>query len=119
VLEARIYHIAESAAWERARVAGVYVESTRNASLDEVGFVHCSFRHQVESVANYVYPDRTEGLVLLEIDTDQVTSPIRVESVDGGPEGFPHLYGPLPIAGVRAVHQLARLADRWALPPGR
>ena len=40
---------------------------------------------------------------MLELDPDRLGSPLIVEAVASGEE-FPHLYGPLPVAAVTAVH---------------
>ena len=66
-----IFHIAEAAAWESARRAGEYRVSTRGRSLAEVGFIHCSHRHQVERVANAAYRD-AGPLLLLTVDPDRL-----------------------------------------------
>ncbi len=111
-----IFHITEPSRWERALVEGSYACSTRDATLRDVGFVHCSFRHQVETVANCVYSDWTGPLLLLEMDPDKIPSEIRIENLDGGTEVFPHVYGPLPTAAVTVVHQLKRQPGGWTLP---
>lgn len=114
-----IFHIAEVRLWEQALTAGSYARSTRGAALGDVGYIHCSFRHQVERVANFVYADWDEDLLLLHVDPEEVPSEIRVESVDGGADEFPHIYGPLPTTAVTAVHHLVRESGRWSLPPNR
>jgi uncharacterized protein (DUF952 family) len=99
-----IFHIAESEDWEAAQKSGVYRASTRGQSLDEVGFIHASRRHQVERVANAVY--RQAGpLVLLSIDVDRLGVEVREES-GGGVETFPHIYGPVLAGAVVAVEPL-------------
>lgn len=56
---------------------------------------------------------------MLEIDGARVGAPIRVEAAlpggngDGGGEQFPHIYGPLDIDAVTAVHDLRRDAGGW------
>lgn len=112
----RIFHIAEPSAWRSAQDSGSYTRSTRGASLSEVGFIHCSFVHQVTTVANRLYGDWREGLLLLEACPDEIPAEVRVEPLDGGGEVFPHVYGPLPPEAVKAVHRLLRGADRWYLP---
>jgi uncharacterized protein (DUF952 family) len=111
-----IFHITEPALWERAVANGSYTGSTRGAELRDVGYMHASFRHQVEAVANRFYSDVTDDLLLLQVDPDRVPSDIRVENLDGGPESFPHIYGELPTNAVTAVHHLVREFDRWKLP---
>jgi len=111
-----IFHITKRPLWESALADGSYTYSTRGAQLSDVGFIHCSFWHQVETVANYIYADWDGDLLLLQADPDAIPSEIRVENLDGGTKGFPHIYGPLPVKAVRAVHQLVRQSDTWKLP---
>jgi glutathione S-transferase len=93
-----IFHIALPDEWLAAQPRGEYRISTRGLTLDEVGFIHCSQRHQVAAVANAFYAD-APSLVLLVIDPDQLTAAVRLELVDGG-ELFPHIYGPIDVAAV-------------------
>ena len=111
-----IFHITEPALWEQARADGSYARSTRGGTLPDVGFIHCSFRHQVEKVANAIYADWRGPLLLLEINADDVPAEIRIESTAGGSERFPHIYGPVPTTAVTAVHPLRRRPSGWSLP---
>lgn len=111
-----IFHITEPARWQRALADGSYTGSTRGADLRDVGYIHCSFQHQVETVANHLYGDWDEDLLLLQADPEDIASEIRVENLDGGTERFPHIYGQLPTTAVKAVHLLVREAGRWRLP---
>jgi uncharacterized protein (DUF952 family) len=111
-----IFHITEPALWQEASERGSYDRSTRDASLAEVGYIHASYPHQVETVANFLYADWAGSLVLLEIDVERVGSPIRVENLDGGTDEFPHIYGPIPAEAVTRVHSLERSDGRWQLP---
>ena len=100
-----ILHIAEAAEWAAARPTGSYRVSTRGHSLDEVGFIHCSHRHQVERVANAAYRDAGR-LYLLTIDPTRLGKTELREESGGGAETFPHLYGPLPLDAVVDVAPL-------------
>jgi len=95
-----IFHLAIPDDWARAFATGEYTMSTRGMTLDEVGFIHCSTREQLEDTANRFYGD-VEQLVVLTIDPMLVRAPI----VWGPPEAgrdvlFPHIYGPLPVPAV-------------------
>jgi uncharacterized protein (DUF952 family) len=90
----RIFHISSQADWTSAQAAGEYRVSTLGRTLDEEGFIHCSTLAQVAQVANTFYRGQ-RGLVLLGIDPGLVRAEIRCESPDGGPVGFPHVYGPI------------------------
>ena len=94
-----IFHITDAAQWYAAAATGVYTGSTRGKTLDEVGFIHCSFEHQVQGVADLAYRDMTEPLLLLTIDPDRVEYEIKVE------QEFPHIYGPLHADAVIAVRE--------------
>jgi glutathione S-transferase len=97
-----IFHLALASDWETARASGAYRVSTIGMSLDEVGYIHCSFADQVDVVGERFYAGRPDVL-LLSIDDDRVPSEIRVENLEGGEEQFPHIYGPLPVAAVVSV----------------
>lgn len=99
-----IFHIARQADWEAALTAGTYRQSTLGRTLEQEGFIHCSERQQVAGVANAFYRD-VDGLVLLVIDMDRVGAEVRYEAVGGGTERFPHIYGPLNVDAVVAVHR--------------
>jgi len=109
-----LFHLADRRQWEAAQAAGRYEVSTRGKTLREVGFIHCSQRHQVRPVADAIFAD-ADDLVLLTIDGDRVPAPIRYEGPD-----FPHIYGPLPVAAVVAAVPVHRdEAGRLDLPTDR
>src|SRR5262249_37511683 len=85
-----IFHLTFTADWEAGVTAGEYRLSTRGRSLDEVGFIHCSFENQVNRVAASLFAGTLE-LVLLTIDPARVRAEIRHENLDGGDELFPHI----------------------------
>lgn len=96
-----ILHLAVRSEWEAARDVGSYPWSTRGLTLDEVGYVHCSHEHQWRGVRDRFYADLADDeLVLLIVDESKLSSPVVVERLDGAPDAFPHIYGPLDIAAV-------------------
>ena len=96
-----ILHLAIRAEWDEARAAGAYPWSTRGLTLHEVGYVHCSFEHQWRGVRQRFYADlRDDELVLLEVDESRLSSPVVVERLDGAPDEFPHVYGPLEVKAI-------------------
>jgi len=97
-----IFHLTFTADWEAGVAAGEYRLSTRGRSLDEVGFIHCSFENQVNRVATSLFAGTSE-LVLLTIDPARGRAEIRHENLDGGDELFPHIYGPLNLDAVVEV----------------
>jgi glutathione S-transferase len=95
-----IYHLALRGEWDSCVTRGHYDRSTLGQSLDEVGFIHCSFAHQVQGTADRFYAGR-EDVVLLMIDPSRLSADVRIESL------FPHIYGPLPMDAVTTVTPLA------------
>ena len=112
-----IFHIADATAWAAALSAGEHRWSTLGATLEEVGFIHCSRREQVAAVANARYLGQT-GLVLLAIDRSKVRAVVRDEDLTGVGDVFPHVYGPLNVDAVVGVVPYAPGGDGLFAPPG-
>lgn len=79
-------------------------------SLRTEGFIHCSQAHQVAATANRIFAGE-KGLVVLEIDPDRLTAPVKLETSDRGDKHFPHVYGPIEAAAVMRVYPLQADAD--------
>jgi uncharacterized protein (DUF952 family)/heme-degrading monooxygenase HmoA len=114
---AQILHMALPADWRQAQTTNEYRVSTRGVSLEQEGFIHCSFPHQLEGVANRFYADLTD-LELLHVQPDLLDVAVRVEPpADGVAELFPHVYGPIPTTAVVAVTPWRRGDDGiWHRP---
>lgn len=114
--EERIFHLALPEDWAATFEDGWYRTSTRGMTLDDVGFIHCSSRFQIEATANRFYAD-VDQLVLLTIDPGRVGAPVEWEPpAPGVDELFPHIYGPLPVAAVSATKFWQRGVDGvWSL----
>jgi uncharacterized protein (DUF952 family) len=101
-----LLHITERTAWDAARLSGAYEMSTRGRTLRDEGFIHCSLPHQLRDVAEALYSDvPSENLVVLLIDSERLTAPVRYEVPEPGAEEFPHIYGPVPLDAVVRVEQ--------------
>ena len=72
-----VYHIATAADWEQAQRDGEYRTSTRGRSLREEGFIHASTAAQVLPVADMLYRDEPDDVVLLVLDTGRIGAEIR------------------------------------------
>jgi len=112
-----ILHICAAVDWTAAVSGG---DAYRAASLDDVGFVHCSDRGTLHLPANALYAGR-DDLVLLEIDETMLAAPVRwepgVPPAPGAP-WFPHVYGPIALDAVVAVHEFRPGTDgTFTLPP--
>jgi uncharacterized protein (DUF952 family) len=91
----RVLHLTAETDWAEAEREGTY----RPASLASEGFIHCSEPQQVLWVANRLFRNR-QDLVLLHIDILKLKSPGRYENLEGGDQLFPHIYGPLNLDAV-------------------
>ena len=100
----RVFHLTTPRVWAAAKEAGVYTTSTRGRTLEQEGFIHCSEAHQVEGVRRFWFDD-LDDLVVLEIETDLLTSPWRSEQLAGADEPYPHVYGPVDLAAVVDVRR--------------
>ena len=103
-----LFHLALLDDWKAAQASGSYSVSTRGMTLEQVGFIHCSWREQVDATYQRFYADAGE-VVLLEIDPAAVGVPLRADAIPTG-ELFPHLYGPLNPAAVRSVAAMPKPA---------
>jgi uncharacterized protein (DUF952 family) len=110
-----ILHFRSTADWAAARAAGEYTADT----LGTEGFIHCSTADVVHEPANTLARGRTD-LVLLEIDGDRLAEAPHDEPGDPNDLNssfFPHVYGPIPVSAVVAVHDFPPGADgRFTLP---
>lgn len=102
----RLLHLALAGDWAQAQPGGSYRVSTRGLTLEQQGFIHLSFPHQLAGVAEAFYRD-VGRLVVLEIDQALLDHEVRVEPGTGAVDGelFPHLYGALPVAAVVQVRR--------------
>jgi glutathione S-transferase len=99
-LQDRLFHLAIDVDWIAALQSdGCYRASTVGRSLDDEGFVHCSFASQLQATADRFYAGRRDVL-LLAIDPLRLDVPVRVEPAPGTGERYPHVYGPIPVDAV-------------------
>lgn len=99
-----IYHLTPAGHYRRQAEDQPYVSAT----LAEEGFIHATAeRNLLLRVANAYFADLDEPLLVLVINPDRLTSPLKFEPpspLPGTPEQagyarrdrlFPHIYGPL------------------------
>jgi uncharacterized protein (DUF952 family) len=86
--------------WARFQETGTSEQSTRDLTLAEEGFIHCSYADQLEGTLGRFYADLPE-VVVVTLDPDRLGSEIKVEN------GFPHVYGPLELDAVVDVTRRA------------
>lgn len=92
-----ILHIATKKDWEEGESRKEY----RGDTLDSEGFIHCSTPEQIDEVAQYLFREKKD-LVLLEIDDAKVYPEIKYEDAGNG-KLYPHIYGPLNTDAVKCV----------------
>ena len=90
-----LYHITSLSEWDLARTIGEY----KPQGYDREGFMHCSYHHQLLTVAHRFYKGQ-DGLVILIIEPSTISNSLIEENLEGGTELYPHIYCPLPINSV-------------------
>ncbi|HET9832071.1 MAG TPA: DUF952 domain-containing protein [Vicinamibacterales bacterium] len=79
------------------------------------GFIHTTEGREAVSITlTKYYQASAEPWVVLYIDQDRVTSPIRY---DDPAQVFPHIYGPLNRDAIVAVMDIARSSDGTFMKP--
>ncbi|MEJ0072968.1 MAG: DUF952 domain-containing protein [Candidatus Saccharibacteria bacterium] len=97
--------------WKGSQKTGQYVQSTIDSTLEDVGFIHCTFPDQTLETANKHFLARND-ILLLFIDMDKVKSPVKIEAaLSGRPGLFPHIYGALNTDAVFAQSELKKNAE--------
>lgn len=102
----RIYKILTRAEWTAAQAVGLFEGSEVDR---EDGFIHFSTAAQAKETARRYFV-WLKNLVVLEVEGDDLGAALRWEPSRGG-DLFPHLYAPLAVGDVRAVHEAPLDAD--------
>lgn len=98
-------------AWENAKEKGIITEP----SLQEEGFIHCSFLNQSLQVAHKHFAAES-SIVFLTIDPERVQAEIKYELAANG-EHYPHIYGVIHTSAIINIHTLNQHEDRtFTLP---
>ena len=95
----RIYKILPRAEWAAAQALGRFEGS---AVDHQDGFIHFSTAAQAGETARRYFAGQAD-LVVLEVEGDALGATLKWEPSRGG-DLFPHLYAPLAVTDVRAVH---------------
>ncbi|MBX7054411.1 MAG: DUF952 domain-containing protein [Pyrinomonadaceae bacterium] len=97
----RIFHIVLPADW--SAFDGLEYSA---ASLRDEGFIHCSYKHQLDTVIQRYYAGEKE-LVILELDRERLERKLVEEPSTGG-EIYPHIYGTISRDEIVKVERWAR-----------
>jgi uncharacterized protein (DUF952 family) len=104
------YHLTPVEWWEAADPA----QPLSAPSLAEEGFIHCTTgTDELIATANRHYRDDPRPFVVLTVELDRVTAPVRIEDARGI---YPHVHGPIDRAAIVAVAPVPRDADGAFLP---
>ncbi|ODT62402.1 MAG: dihydroorotate dehydrogenase [Phenylobacterium sp. SCN 69-14] len=103
---ARIYKILPRAEWRAAQAADAFAGSAVDLAD---GYIHFSTGAQAAETARRHFAGQAD-LVVLEVEADDLGAALKWEPSRGG-DLFPHLYGRLPTAAVRAVSEAPLGAD--------
>ena len=105
------YHGTPKRYWDALDPSAPYVPE----AFEREGFIHTTEGREAVSITlTKYYKASTEAWVMLYIDQDRVTSPMRY---DDPAEVFPHIYGPLNRDAIIAVKDIARAPDGTFLKP--
>lgn len=94
-----IYHIVLPAVWEKFKTRPSY----QAESLQTEGFIHCSYKNQIDDVLKRYY-SKAARVLILKIDTDKLRSKFVEEPSTGG-EIYPHIYGRLNHNAVVSIEE--------------
>jgi uncharacterized protein (DUF952 family) len=93
-----IYHVVTQQLWDAAVEKGFY----EAPSLQAEGFIHCSQIQQVQGVLERYYKNISD-LLLLHIDEEKLTSPLKFELSPSVNESFPHVFGTINLDAVVTI----------------
>ena len=105
------YHGTTRAHWEALDPALPYFP----ADFGRDGFIHCTDgREAISIVLSLHYKDEPGDWLILTVDKDHVTSPLKYEDPAAI---FPHIYGPLNRDAIVDVQPIGRADDGTFLLP--
>jgi uncharacterized protein (DUF952 family) len=112
----QIYHLAPAARWQAWPADAPYLPAEYEAD----GFIHCTAGDDVMlGVANRFYRGAPGDFVLLMIDPERLSAPVKWEPAvhpDGARAAstaplFPHIYGPIDRAAISEARPVRRAPD--------
>ncbi|MCS6873553.1 MAG: DUF952 domain-containing protein [Pyrinomonadaceae bacterium] len=94
-----IYHIVKTDEWKEKQGFDQY----ETESLHREGFIHCSFKYQIEDVLRKYFA-REEKVIILHVNPHLLNAEVRVEPTAEG-EFYPHVYGKINFSAVVMVEE--------------
>lgn len=103
-----IYHMILATRWQQWPVGQEYLP----LEYANDGFIHCTAGDELMvKVANRFYHAVPGDFLVLVVDTDRLTSPLKWEAPTPGDTLaplFPHIYGPIDYAAIIATKTMVR-----------
>lgn len=104
---ATIYHVVSYDVWmSSARTNDEYLPPT----FQQDGFIHCSTLDQIVSTTNAFHKGE-KNLLLLEINSQTLRSPLKYDDSPSWNQLFPHIYGPLNTNAITAIRNFPPKSD--------
>lgn len=94
-----IFHIVLPEIWESFADKNEYEAE----SLATEGFIHCSYRNQVDEVLERYYKN-TERVLILEINPHLLTSEL-ISELSTNSEYYPHIYGKINKTAITNIEE--------------
>ena len=94
-----IYHIVTPETWEKFKDENEYEAE----SLQSEGFIHCSYRSQLEEVLRRYYTGEKKVLIL-HINPHRLTAPLVAEASTNR-EIYPHVYGKIGKSAIAEIEE--------------
>jgi uncharacterized protein (DUF952 family) len=91
--------------WEKAQINGAIIEP----SLEEEGFIHCSYTNQVAgTVAKHFSEEKF--ILFLVVCEEKIRSLLKIELAKNG-EYYPHIYGPIKVETITHTYTITKNED--------
>ncbi len=103
IREMCIYHICQEKNWDEAIKTGIF----HPKNLDSEGFIHAANFEHVMDVLHENFSGK-EDLILLAIDAEKVTAPVRYVAATLGTTLFPQIYGSLNLDAVLDIAKIEK-----------
>lgn len=106
-----IYCLCPASYWENFRNEQEYIPR----DYEQEGFIHATKGDDLLiKVADRVYKDFTDKLLLLVIDEEKVTAEVKYEQAKDG-NLYPHIYGPLNTNAIAEIKQMTQTKNGWSI----
>jgi len=84
---------------------------------EQEGFIHATKGDELlVKVANRVYPEFQDELLLLVIDEAKIKSEVKYEEAKDG-KLYPHIYGPLNTNAIVSIKRMEKVDGSWGIGP--